>query len=155
LHRREKKRNDETLGATMVESSPGKMTTVEPSINSPIDGDLGVCPTNRMHRDEALDETNTVVPSDSLDDARFGSNCSPELSVELKPLRTSASNSGRWGLNLGKRFCVQNMLGEENPAIYIYIYRGSDEMKIRVKFRFYYLLNSEKPINPYFVFKIF
>jgi hypothetical protein len=45
---------------------------------------------NRMRPDEALGETNAAVPSDSADDARIGSNCSPEL----EPIRTSASNSG-------------------------------------------------------------
>jgi hypothetical protein len=55
---------------------------------------------NQTHRDKALDETNTTVLSDSTDDAQIGSNCSSEL----KPLRTSASNSGRWELNLRKPF---------------------------------------------------
>jgi hypothetical protein len=43
---------------------------------------------------EAIDETNAAVPSDSADEARIGSNCSPELSPELEPPRTSASNTG-------------------------------------------------------------
>jgi hypothetical protein len=43
---------------------------------------------------EALDETNAAVPSDSADDARIGSNCSADLSPELEPPRTSASNTG-------------------------------------------------------------
>jgi hypothetical protein len=34
---------------------------------------------NRRHRDEALDKTNAVVPSDSTDDAWIKSNCSLEL----------------------------------------------------------------------------
>jgi hypothetical protein len=41
----------------------------EPSIGS----------TNRRHQDEALDETKAAVPSNSIDDARIESNCSPEL----------------------------------------------------------------------------
>ncbi|PWZ55544.1 hypothetical protein Zm00014a_033569, partial [Zea mays] len=43
---------------------------------------------------DPIDETNTAVPSDSADDARIGSNCSPELSPELEPPRTSTSNTG-------------------------------------------------------------
>jgi hypothetical protein len=49
---------------------------------------------NRMCPDEALDETNAAVSSDSVDDAQIGSNCSPELSTELELLRTLASNTG-------------------------------------------------------------
>jgi hypothetical protein len=68
-----------------------------------------------MHRDEALDETNLVVSSDSADDTWIGSNCLPEL----EPLRTSASNSGSWELNLRKPFRAWNVLDEEKPSIYI------------------------------------
>jgi hypothetical protein len=35
--------------------------------------------TNRQHRDEALDATNTTVPSDSAKDIRIERNCSLEL----------------------------------------------------------------------------
>jgi hypothetical protein len=66
----------------------------EPSIGS----------TNQKHWDEALDEMNAVVPSDSTDDARIESNCSPEMSPELEPSRTSASNPGSCGSKLGKGF---------------------------------------------------
>jgi hypothetical protein len=38
---------------------------------------LEVRSTNRTHQDEALDETNTMVPSDFADDEQIGSNCSP------------------------------------------------------------------------------
>jgi hypothetical protein len=72
-----------------------------------------------MHQDEALDETNAVVHSDSADDTQIGSNSSPEL----KPLRTSASNSGRWSMNLGKPFCDSERAQRgEASHIYIYIY---------------------------------
>jgi hypothetical protein len=54
---------------------------------------------NQKH-DKALDETNTVVPSNSADDARIKSNC---LS-ELESSRTLASNSGSFGSKLGKEF---------------------------------------------------
>jgi hypothetical protein len=60
---------------------------------------------NQKQWDEALDEPNAAVPSDSADDARIGSNCSPKLSSELEPLRTSTSNSGSWKFNLRKPFC--------------------------------------------------
>jgi hypothetical protein len=52
--------------------------------------DLGIQSTNRTRCDEVLDETNAAVPSDLVDDAGIGSNCSPEL----EPPRTSASNTG-------------------------------------------------------------
>jgi hypothetical protein len=45
------------------------------------------------------------------------------------------------------------VLDEEKPTIYIYIV--GVRTRIRVKFGFYYLYNSEKQINPYFVLKIF
>jgi hypothetical protein len=76
----------------------------EPRKNWLIDEDSAVRSTNQTHRDEALDETNTVVPSDFDDDARIGSNCSPELPSELKQLHASVSNSGRWGMNVRKPF---------------------------------------------------
>jgi hypothetical protein len=69
-----------------------------------IDGDSEVRSTNRTQRDEALDETNAMVLLDSADDARIESNCSPELSSELEPLRTSVSNFGSWEMNMRKLF---------------------------------------------------
>jgi hypothetical protein len=71
-------------------SHRGRRPLPEPRGNSLIAGDLGIQSTNRMRCDEALDETNAAVPSDSADDARIGSNCSPEL----EPPRTSSSNTG-------------------------------------------------------------
>jgi hypothetical protein len=85
--------------------SPEKEPSLEPRRKPLIDGDSEVRLTNRTHQDEALDETNAAVLSDSADDARIGSNCSPELSPELEPLRSSVSNSGSWELNLRKLFC--------------------------------------------------
>jgi hypothetical protein len=85
-------------------SSPEETTSPEPRVNSSIGGDSEVRSTHRMHRDEAMDETNVGVPSDSTDYARIGSNCSSELSLEFEPLRTSASNYGRWGMNMRKPF---------------------------------------------------
>jgi hypothetical protein len=94
LHGREHEEHKETLGTTMEvltgEEDPrwsrGQILRL-PEIR-------GVQSTNRTRPDEALDETNAAVPSDSADDARIGSNCSPDLSPELEPPRTSASNTG-------------------------------------------------------------
>jgi hypothetical protein len=70
--------------------SPGKKTLAWAEEKSSIDGDLLVRSMNRTRLDEALDETNTAVPSNSADDAQIGSNCSSEL----EPLRTLVSNTG-------------------------------------------------------------
>jgi hypothetical protein len=106
---------------------------IEAEANSSIDGDSEVRSTNRTCRDETLDETNVAVSSNSTDDARIGSNCSPES----EPFRTSAINSGSWELNLRKPFCdLEHARRGEAGHIYSL---GSDEMKIRVKFEFYYL----------------
>jgi hypothetical protein len=91
LHGRE---NEETLGATMEVSHRRRRPSPEPKGNPSIAGDSGIQSTNRTRCDEALDETNAAVPSDSADDAQIGSNCSSELSPELEPPRTSASNTG-------------------------------------------------------------
>jgi hypothetical protein len=72
----------------------GKRLSLERKRNSSIAGDSRIQSTNRTRSDEALDETNAAVPSDSADDPRIGSNCSSELSPELEPHRTSASNIG-------------------------------------------------------------
>jgi hypothetical protein len=75
--------------------SPGKKTLAgaeDKSVDCQRFG--GIRSTNRMRPDEALDEKNAAVPSDSADDAQIRSNCSTELSAELEPLRTSASNTG-------------------------------------------------------------
>jgi hypothetical protein len=90
----------------------------EPRRKSSIDGDSEVRSMNQAHRDEALDKTNTAVSSDSADDARIGSNCSPEL----EPLRTSASNSGSWELNLRKQFFALER-ARQGEAGHLYISR--------------------------------
>jgi hypothetical protein len=74
----------------MKVSHRGRRLSLEPRRNSSIAGDSVVRSMNRTRPDEALDETNAVVPSDPADDARIESNCSPELEL----LRTSASNTG-------------------------------------------------------------
>jgi hypothetical protein len=78
----------------MEVSHRGRRPSPEPRRNPSIAGDLGIQSMNRTRCDEAFDETNATVPSDSADDARIGSNCSPELSLELEPPQTSASNTG-------------------------------------------------------------
>jgi hypothetical protein len=94
----------------------------EPRGNPSIAGDSEIQSTNRMRCDQALDETNAVVPSDSADDARIGSNCSPELSPELEPPRTSASNTGSYGLDLEKTFRVLER-ARRDEAGHVYISR--------------------------------
>jgi hypothetical protein len=90
LHRREHK---ETLGITMEVSHRGRRPSPESRRKPSIDGDSKIRSTNRTNCDEALDETNAAISSDSVDNARIVSNCSSELSSELEPLRTSTSNS--------------------------------------------------------------
>jgi hypothetical protein len=75
---------------------------------------------NKKQWDEALDETNAAVPSDSADDTRIGSNCSPKLSPELELLRTSTSNSESWKLNLSKPFC-DSECARQGEVEHIYI----------------------------------
>jgi hypothetical protein len=94
LHGRENEEHEENLGTTMEVSHRGRRPSPEPKPNPSIVGDSGIQSTNRTRYDEALDETNASVPSNSADDARIESNCSPELSPELEPPRTSASNTG-------------------------------------------------------------
>jgi hypothetical protein len=67
----------------MEVSHRGKRPSPEPRGNPSIAEDSGIQSINRTRCDEALDETNAAVPSDSADDAQIGSNCSPELSPEL------------------------------------------------------------------------
>jgi hypothetical protein len=74
--------------------SPGKKTLAGAERKSVDCRRFGIQSTNRMRCDEAFDETNAAVPSDPADDSRIGSNRSPELSPELEPPRTSASNTG-------------------------------------------------------------
>jgi hypothetical protein len=96
--------NEELSWVATENTHLGRRPSLEPRINSSIDGDLEVRSTNWTHRAEALDEMNAVVPSDFANDARIASNCSSESSPELEPLRTSASNSGRCEMNLRKPF---------------------------------------------------
>jgi hypothetical protein len=76
----------------------------EPRRNPSIYDDLKTKINIQEHQVVDLNETNVVVPSDIAEDQRIESNCSLELLPELEPSRTSASNSGRCGLNLEKPF---------------------------------------------------
>jgi hypothetical protein len=96
--------NKELSWVAMENTHRGRRPSPDPRMNSSIDGDSEVRSTNRTQQDEALNEMNVAVPSDSANDARIGSNYLSELSSELEPLQTSASNSGRWGMSLGKPF---------------------------------------------------
>jgi hypothetical protein len=80
--------------------SPEKTTPPESSTKSSIGDEPLVGSTNRRHQDEALDETNATIPSNSAEDTRIESKCSPELSSSWNHLRTSANDSGSFGSNL-------------------------------------------------------
>jgi hypothetical protein len=67
-------------------------------------------------------------PSDSADDARIGSNCSPKLSLEFDPLRTSASNSASWKFNMGKPFRALER-ARQGEAEHVYISRVQTRWK--------------------------
>jgi hypothetical protein len=84
----ENQRNEELHGQQWRESSPEKKTSPEPGRKSPIGDKQTTGSTNQKHRDEALDETNAAVPSDSANDTWIKSNCSLELSPELEPSQT-------------------------------------------------------------------
>jgi hypothetical protein len=117
----------ELHGQQWWEGSPDKKTSREPRRKTSIDGEPMIGSTNRRHRDEALDETNAAVPSDSANDARIESNCLPELSLELEPSRTSASKFGNCGSNLGKQF--QNLeLDQRENSSHIYILLGFEDL---------------------------
>jgi hypothetical protein len=94
LHGRKNEEHKETLGTTMEVSHRGRRPSLEPRRNLSNVRDSRDRSMNRTRPDEAFDETSAEVPSDSPDDARIWSNCSSELSLELEPLRTSASNTG-------------------------------------------------------------
>jgi hypothetical protein len=111
----ETKKNLENNGDSSMEK---RRSSLEPRRKSPIDGEPEVGSTNQKYRDEALDETNATVLSDSANDAQIESNCSPDL----EPPWTSASNSENCGSNMGNCFEIWKGLGERIPAIYIYIY---------------------------------
>jgi hypothetical protein len=68
------RRNKKTLCATMVEGSPEKKPLLEPRRKTLIGDEPSVGSTNRRHRDDALDETSTAVPSVSADNAQIESN---------------------------------------------------------------------------------
>jgi hypothetical protein len=131
---RENEEHEETLGTTIEVSHRIRRLSPEPERKSSIDGDSEVRSTNRMHCDEALDETNAVVPSDSADDARIESNCSPEL----EPLPNFDERFRDLGIESGETISCSGTDSTRRSWACIYSW-GSDKMKIRVKFGFYYL----------------
>jgi hypothetical protein len=118
--RTRKRRNGETLGATIVKSHPRTRILPEPNTNSSIGDELSIGSTNQRHRDEALDETNVAVPSDLAVHAQIENYCSPELSPDLEPSQTSASNSRSFGSNLRMGFQILERARQEDSS-HIYI----------------------------------
>ena len=84
---------------------------------------------NRTRCDEAFDETNAAVPSDSVDDAQIGSNCSPEL--ERPELRRAIPGARDW--IWGKRLVFWNGLDEMKPDMYIYLGFGRDKNSVKIR----------------------
>jgi hypothetical protein len=115
--RREERRNKELGLKFMEEAHRGRRHSPEPKPNPSIAGDSVVQSTNRTHCDEALDETNAVVPSDSADDARIESNCRRSWNrLELRRAIPGARDR-IWR----KRFVFWNGLDEMKPDTYIYL----------------------------------
>jgi hypothetical protein len=129
-----KKEKRWNLDATIEVSHRGRRPSPEPKRKLSIDGDSEVRSTNGTCPDEAIDETIAAVPSDSVGDARIGSNCSPEL----KPHWTSASNSGELGVEFEETVSCSGMSSTRRRWTCIYSW-GSNEMEIRFKFGFYHL----------------
>jgi hypothetical protein len=92
---------------------------------------FGVRSTNRTRQDEALDETNKVVSSDSADDAQIGNNCSEKL----KPLLNFGEQFWKLRVEFKESVSCSVTCSTRRSQIYIYSW-GSNEMKIRVKFGF-------------------
>jgi hypothetical protein len=109
-----------------------------------IDGEPEVQSTNQKYQDETLNETNAAVPTDSANDVRIKSNCSSESSTELKPSRTSTSNSGRILERVSK-------FGKGSTRIfhiYIYILLGFENILFFVIIPFFKIkIISEKGRN--------
>jgi hypothetical protein len=72
--------------------------------------------TNRTCPNKALDETNAAVPSDFADDARIGSNCSPDL----EPLPNFDEQFRELGVEFGETVSALVGLDEEKSGMYIY-----------------------------------
>jgi hypothetical protein len=90
----------------------------------------------------SFDKTNAVVPSESANNARIESNCSPEWSPELELSWTSASNCGSCGSKLEKRFWnLERARRQDSNHIYIarvwryFIFCNYPIFKIKTNFR--------------------
>jgi hypothetical protein len=115
-----KGRNDEILGATMEVSHRVRRPSPELRRKSSIDEDSDVQSTNRMRPEEALDETIAAVSSDSADDVRIGSNCSPELLPELELLSSFSEQFWELGIESEKTVSCSRTCSTRS-RIYIYI----------------------------------
>jgi hypothetical protein len=122
LHGRENEEHEETLGTTMKVSHRGRRPSLEPRRNPSIAEDLGVQSTNQTRPDEALDETNAAVPSDSADDARIGSNSSPCCRWSWNRSELRRAIPGARDRIWRNCFMLWNGLDEMKPVMYIYIY---------------------------------
>jgi hypothetical protein len=67
-------RRGEGAATTQPKRRKRRRPSLEPRRKPSIDGDSKVRSMNQMHCDEALNETNAAVSSDSADNARIGSN---------------------------------------------------------------------------------
>jgi hypothetical protein len=76
---------------------------------------------NRTHCDEAFDDTNTTVLSDSTDDARIKSNCSPELLPELEPLPNFGEQFRELRIESGETVTCSGMCSTRTSRACIYI----------------------------------
>ncbi|PWZ56826.1 hypothetical protein Zm00014a_001225 [Zea mays] len=117
----------------MEVSHRGRRPSPEPRRNPSIAGDSGIQSTNRTRCDAALDETNAAVPSDSADDARIGSNCSPgcRRSWNRPELRRAIPGARDW--IWGKRLVFWNGLDEMKPDMYIYLGFGRDKNSVKIR----------------------
>jgi hypothetical protein len=119
-------------------SSSEETTSPELRRKPSIDGDSEVRSTNQTCPDEALDETNAAVSSDSADNARIESNCSPELSSELEPLPNFGEQFRKLGIESEEIVSCSRTGSTRRSRACIYSW-GSGEMEVRFKFEFYHL----------------
>jgi hypothetical protein len=134
----EKTRNDETLGATMEVSHRGRRPSLESRRKPLIDRDSEVRSMNQdapqmkpsMRRSQRYPRIPHMMHG-------LGVIARRSCRRSWNRFRISASNSGSRELNLRKQFyALERARWEEARHIYS---SGSNEMKIRVKFRFYHL----------------
>jgi hypothetical protein len=130
--------NEEETKKSNGEPRRRRRCSLETRRKTLIDDEPPVGSMNRKHLGEALDDMIAVVSSDSIDDARIGSNCSLELSSELELLPNFSGQFREVGMNMRKSFCDSECARQGEAGLYIYSW-GSDEVEIRFKFGFYHL----------------